>query len=116
MNVKFRQMIERRIAEEVITQALAAGFLISVEDGEEITLKKSRGKAKILEAMFTTDEDRLYFTKPGQKEGDSGWVYFVYGNDGWDVINDYTTNLEEMMKPVNALIDKIENGDFKIVV
>ena len=26
-----------------------------------------------------------------------GWVYLVFGNDGWDVISDYTTNLEFLM-------------------
>jgi hypothetical protein len=25
-----------------------------------------------------------------------GWVYCVFGNDGWDVISDYTTNLDDL--------------------
>lgn len=34
--------------------------------------------------------ERLYVFKPGEKKP-FAWVYFVYGNDGWDVISDYTT-------------------------
>ncbi len=45
-----------------------------------------------------------------------GWVRFIYGNDGWDVISDYTTNLEPVMKLVQPLIDRLENGNFEIVV
>jgi hypothetical protein len=37
-----------------------------------------------------------------------GWVRFIYGNDGWDVINDYTTNLEPVIAGVNALAEKME--------
>jgi len=36
-----------------------------------------------------------------------GWVRFVYGNDGWDVMNDYTTNLEDTLKDVNAFADSL---------
>jgi hypothetical protein len=29
------------------------------------------------------------------------WVRFVYGNDGYDVISDYTTSLEAVLAPIN---------------
>jgi hypothetical protein len=35
-----------------------------------------------------------------------GWVRFIYGNGGWDVINDYTTNLEPWMTNVDAIADQ----------
>ena len=37
-----------------------------------------------------------------------GWVWFVYGNDGYDVISDYTANekIEALMVNVNKLADK----------
>ena len=28
------------------------------------------------------------------------WVWFVYGNDGWDVVCDYTINLESIIDPI----------------
>jgi len=109
MSVKLRQELERRIVTQVIESALAAGYQLSVDDGEEITVKRSIDKEKVLTAMFTTDEDRLWFHKPEDKgtvDARFGWVYFIYGNDGYDVVNDYTTNLEEVMKEANALADK----------
>ena len=61
-------------------------------------------KAKVvLDAMFAADEDYLLVHKDGRQ---IGWVYFVYGNDGWDVVSDYTVNLEDLMKGANELADK----------
>lgn len=103
MSVKLRQELEKRIATEVINEALRMGHAISVNDGEETTLTHSRIAGDILAAMFTTDEDWL-FIMDGVK--DIGWVRFIYGNDGYDVVNDYTTNLEELMRPANELAEK----------
>jgi|HubBroStandDraft_5_1064220.scaffolds.fasta_scaffold98903_3 hypothetical protein len=64
MSIKLRQELERRIVTQVIDSALAAGYQLSVDDGEEITVRRSVDKEEILKAMFTTDEDRLYFSKP----------------------------------------------------
>jgi len=35
-------------------------------------------------------------------------VYFVLGNSGWDVISDYTTNLEALLAGANALAESLE--------
>lgn len=107
MSIKLRQELERRIVEQVIDSALQAGYQLSVDDGEEITVRRSVDRGTILAAMFTTDEDRLIFHKTDTKpfHGSDGWVFFVYGNDGYDVVNDYTTNLEEVMTAANKLAD-----------
>lgn len=107
MDVKTRQAIETRIATEFVTEALKAGFAISLSDCDDesiMTVDKSTDKAVILAAMFGTDDERLYLTQNGKR---CGWCWFVYGNDGWDVICDYTTNLEPIMPNVEALADKI---------
>jgi hypothetical protein len=36
-----------------------------------------------------------------------GWVRFIFGNSGWDAISDYTTNFEDVLKPVLELSDKL---------
>lgn len=105
--------IEQRICRALINEAIAAGYFISVDNGEEIVLHKSQDTAKILEEMFSVDEERLrFFTK--NEDGTferRGWVFLVYGNDGWDVICDYTvgdrTNLEHIMTEANKLSDQI---------
>ncbi len=53
-----------------------------------------------------TDEDVLHFGYDGQPS--LGWVYLVYGNDGYDVVNDYTTNLDELfMARINEMTYKM---------
>lgn len=109
--IKARQRVERSIARRVILDALRAGYTLSVYDGEEVTLKNSTSVKAILAAMFSVDDDYLLFHKDGHTAtkfaGDNdGWVRFVYGNDGPDVVNDYTTNLEEVLKGANALADR----------
>lgn len=110
MSVKMRQEVERKIATAFIQSALKAGFLISVDNGEDETRPMSNEKS-ILSAMFQTDEDRLYTFVPksdGSKRSRHGWVYFIYGNDGWDVISDYTVNLQPLMAAADKISDYYE--------
>ena len=105
MSVKMRQELERRIAEAAIKQLLANGFSLGVFDGGETVLERSKDAKAVLKAMFTTDEDELIVSRDSEDQ-DFGWVKFIYGNDGYDVIHDYTTNLEEYLTEATALGDK----------
>lgn len=100
MSVVMRQEVERKIATAVIVQGLAAGYQIVVDNHEEQTPLLDN-LDDVLKAMFQTDEEHLKFFR----EGERGWVFFVYGNDGWDVINDYTTNLEHIMTEAQKISD-----------
>lgn len=101
MNVKMRQEVERKIVAAVIDGLLADPVLtITVNDGEDDVLKKSRDKKLILKAMFSTDED-IFFIGGGM----TGWIKFIYGNDGPDVIHDYTTNLEPYLEAANKVAE-----------
>ncbi len=103
MSVKMRQEVERKIAKAFIKQAIAAGYEIAVNNGEEET-KAFDNVATVLKAMFLTDED--YLIVFNGKDGERfGWVRFIYGNDGWDVISDYTTNLEHVMSEAKKISD-----------
>ncbi|NIE78367.1 hypothetical protein F3J45_28475 [Pantoea sp. Ap-967] len=109
MNAQQRQMIERLIAREAIKGLIADDYKISVFDGEQTTLKDSTDAAAIEAAMFTTDEDQLHVTH--QHVGEQGWVLFIYGNDGHDVIADNTVNIEPALKGASELADKIAAED-----
>lgn len=104
MSVKMRQEIERKIAIALIESALKAGFAITVNDGEEDVLKDSISKHAVLKSMFTTDDDTLYLRKPGATK--YSWVKFVYGNDGYDVISDYTIDLEPIMSAADEISEQ----------
>jgi hypothetical protein len=95
--IQARIRTEQRIAEQTVDALLAAGYTLGVYDGEEMTVENSNDKQAILGAMFSTDEDYLYAFVNASRWG---WVRFVYGNDGWDVICDYTVNLEPVVGPI----------------
>jgi hypothetical protein len=102
-----RMSIERQVIKRLVQSALAAGYAISVNDGEEITERRCTDVGRIMAAVMTTDEDYLHIHAAGQTHR-FGWVRLIYGNDGWDVICDYTTNLEPLMAPVTAVADRLE--------
>lgn len=104
MPVPTRIHMERRIAEEAISQLLAQFISISVNDGGDVPLKQSHNPQEILAAMFSTEED--YLIVHGLDGTQLGWVHFVYGNDGWDVIADHTTNLAPYLTNAEALAEK----------
>jgi len=101
--------MERTIISAIVKYALANEMVCSVNDGEEWTVKKSDKYTEIMNALFTTDEDYLLLR---DKEGNNcGRFYLVYGNDGFDVVSDYTITetsekiWNEVIKPVS---DKLE--------
>lgn len=102
--VEQRQAVERKIASAVIDDLLKAGYEIVVNDGEEEVTEKITDKSEILDAMFSTDEDYLLAYLPGMFPI-AGWVRFIYGNDGPDVINDYTMSLEPVLEESLNLVD-----------
>lgn len=100
-----RGPVERAIAAQVIHDALAASYTLGVNDGEQTTITGSSDASAVLAAMFTSDEDWLLVYREGKR---IGWVRFVYGNYGWDVVSDYTTNLQHIMQNEDALSKKFQ--------
>lgn len=107
------QIIEKLIFKSVVNAALHQGYAISLNDGEETTVRRSRDPKELLDAAFSTDEDYL-FLHEGDEKARYGWIHFVYGNDGTDVISDYTTNLDELLDPINKRIEKLDAGDISL--
>lgn len=115
--VKARQRVEQTIALTAAQVLLDAGFSLGVDDGEEVTLQFSRDIEAVKKALFTTDEDYLYVYRADRnpralEKRPDGWVRLVYGNDGWDVISDYSSvdlldNYLGDDTAVQKLIDKL---------
>lgn len=85
-----RIAIESAIFTRLCETAFDLGWVVSLCDGEEWTVKKSNSLTILREAAFSTDADTLVFR---DEKGDiRGRVWLVYGNDGWDVIADHSTN------------------------
>lgn len=118
MSVKMRQEVERKIVGQFVRDALAAGYrlAVSLERGYDIDemLLGSTDYDAIMEAAFAGDECHI-FVQPGDgpttEDGlvvSRGHVFCVMGNDGWDVISDYTTNLELLLTEANKIADNYE--------
>lgn len=105
--VQKRRAVEKRIVMSAINELLGHGFYLSVFDGEEHS-KPTRDKQAIVDAIMNTDEDYLNVYQPmptiTNQQGimHLGWIRFVYGNCGWDVLADNTLNIEQFDECVGA--------------
>lgn len=96
---------EKTVVRRVVKDLLAAGYSITVNDGEEETVQRSTKFKEIVDALMTTDEDYLLVSKPGAKRS---FVRFVYGNDASEVICDHGVSLEEVLKGAWAVCARLE--------
>ena len=76
---------------KIINRALALGWSVSVNDGYETTLSKSKVKKDIVAAIATTEEDILIFWSGDKRIGS---IYIVWGNGAEDVVCDCTDKVE----------------------
>jgi hypothetical protein len=101
MTISFDQYTtagERKVVRRLVRAALAAGYTISVDDGEEMTVKRASKLKTIEDALATTGEDmlQLYAADPSKTVGwhGAGRFYLVWGNadDGSELIADHSAN------------------------
>lgn len=102
--VWLRHRHERAIAERLVTDAIAQSYQVSVNDGEGWVVKRSTDSKAIMAALFSTDEDYIRIRKDGE-ETSVGTFTLVYGNDGWDVIADWSYSAE-----TEAVMQRIQRG------
>lgn len=97
---KMRFEMEWRIVEMAVETLLEQGFKLSIDhDGEyDEPIQITTCNMAAMEELFACDEEMLYVDGHGPRF----FVRFVYGNSGWDVISDYDTRLEGILKTVNA--------------
>lgn len=110
MSIKMRQIVEKEISAAIVKALLTKGFEIQVDNGDSVS-HWMINFANIIKRLYRTDEDRLYvrYANNSGETSVDGWVYLVYGNYGWDVLSDYTVNLEKFIgdeSPVQKIIDK----------
>lgn len=101
--VEKRQAIERRIVRRAVKAFLNAGFAVSVYDGEDYSIRCSTSVKAIMAKVQACDEEWLHVLRKVDGEWKRfGTVCLVYGNGGWDVISDYSVNLEQWLAEVNV--------------
>lgn len=95
MSVKARLWIERQFVTLTVKALLKAGKKLSIDRSEE-----DRGSVPINDTSAATIDEIVACDMETLFVAPNAWVQFVYGNDGWDVISDYTTSLESVMAPI----------------
>jgi hypothetical protein len=109
-SVRSRARLELQIVNKLIACAQTAGYKLEVDDGENDDRACrwwNLGPAHFKSALFNLDMVRVVVR---DQEGCSkGWALLVFGNSGWDLISDYTTRLEEFLKPANDLADALSD-------
>lgn len=94
---------EAVVARRLVRNALELGYTVSVNDGEEWTVKKSSDRMTILCALASTGGDTLKFRNA---EGESlGAMMLVYQDGpGDELIADYSANdaMDHLYKLANG--------------
>jgi hypothetical protein len=104
-----RLLLEQRACGYLVDECLRRGYKISVHDGEAWCLTRSANRHEIMCALASTDEDTLLIR--GAEDMTLGRFWLIYGNDGYDVIADYTANDEcdSIMAAIDPKLNKLES-------
>ena len=109
-NIKRRIRMEAAIGKCLVKSLLEAGFALAdgQADDDAPEAKPTTSFAAVMRWMGECDEDRVLVYRTKTDERPIGWVYLIYGNSGWDVVNDYTTNIADQMKQANELANRLD--------
>lgn len=100
-----RLELELSILRKMCRSLCAAGYSLSVWDGEEWAIKRSTQPDIVLAELRATDEEQVRV-----RDGDTviGTIYLVYGNSPWEVISDNSVSLEAALAETTAFAEAIE--------
>lgn len=125
--LKFRIALERAIVKQTAWDILAKGYIIRIDNADDVFEDQPviRDYEEVDKAIMQTDEDTFYVyekAKNPKLRGDItgymciGFVKFIYGNNGDDVMHDWSVNLEERGVLANAhrMSEAAEQGKFQL--
>lgn len=102
-----RLSAERAICSALVRECLKQGYTVSIHNGEELAVSRATKAKDVLPLMFATDMERLIIARENTALGN---FYLVYGNDGYDVISDYSANeaCQAIVEAVDATVSRWE--------
>ena len=103
--VKHRARMEASIVLRLLETLIAAGYSLAVDDGDGAAVS---GTVETMAKIIFNVDTALVEVCEGRKW--LGTVSLVLGNDGYDVIADYTTTLETALRNVNDYADRLAEG------
>lgn len=112
--VRHRARLEMAIVNALIDRAKTTGHRLRVRQYEEQEdYSDSDEGYNVRSVVFDLDMCSLELEVIATGER-WGWILLVFGNDGWDLISDYTTDLEHFIAPINALARRLERGEYTV--
>lgn len=104
--LRLRALVEMAIVRRLVTDLIVAGRNLSVDSGgDEPDVEHSTLVTEIMDACFAVDEARIHTYLDGDKF--TGSISLVFGNSGCDVISDYHTSLEPLLKPTEDYAEQL---------
>ncbi len=105
---KYASADEAKVARKLVKHLIKQGLTISVNDGEETTVKRSTKAKQVIDALATTGEDTLIIHTKGLRR--VGTIYMIYNNGETSPIADHTATDEmgELLAPIDAYADSLE--------
>lgn len=109
--IRLRILTERLVIRAAIQQLLSKGYALKLldSDHQELTQMTQSWQVIMKELMACDVELLVVYRFNGTVPVRAGYIFLVYGNDGWDVINDTSQWIDEELRPVNELADRLQN-------
>lgn len=98
--VRGRAFIELQVVNAILDTAKENGYTVKVQEYED----DGETNYDVKDAILNLDEANLIITRSGSPDS---WIFLVMGNDGYDTVSDYSTNLEGglILTAVNMVAD-----------
>lgn len=104
------ESMERQIIKALVTEAFKRGFtkiiIDNMGDNESDDFITCTDTKEVMASIRQTDEEHMFFVHPDSPK--MPCVFLVYGNDGYDVIADNSSSLNEMIETLDPLIHTLE--------
>ncbi len=94
MDIEIVRKIEHQILKVTVNALLESGLILSVIDSESVIVYRTKNKEKVLCALQLDCENTIHCYKDEQLVGD---ISFVYGNQGFDVIQHYSDSIKSYL-------------------
>lgn len=101
--------LRKKYVRKVIRALLAEGYSVTVNNGHFRVCDRNSNVTPVMEAMFSTDGDRIeVFQGPDKRAYPRalGWVEFTYLGDFTSMIADYSSTMECFVKDIDERLQK----------
>jgi hypothetical protein len=109
--IRQRIIMERAVVRKAISDIIAAGNWVRVFYGPEegYGCDRTDNLDVAMEAIMACDEESV-IVFPNSSDKRIGFLFLVYGNEGWSVIADNSTKLEGVLQGATDFADELADA------